>query len=131
LKPGTILRLFLNIVNPPKIKWFVVLSEISTSDSLLMTIINTEVNRKVNPTEELETLHLPLRKAEYPTLDHDCNLDCARAYELPLTQTAFDAVSGKETVKGTLSNHHLELAIKMLKSSPIIEKKLLKKYGLL
>lgn len=130
MRPGAILRLHVAVIHNPKIKWFAVLRSNRTSDAILVALINTNINYSVNRDDEIQTYHLPLMKGEYPDLTHDCYLDCARPYELSLAQTAHDAATGDNVMKGALKPEHLALAVEMIKSSPLVEKKVLRKFGL-
>jgi len=129
MNPGTILRLYSEGIG--KIKWFVILENSPDCKFTLIAYINSHINPNVNRSERRVTLHLPLRKAEYPTLNRDSHLDCSTVYEVDLQIIARQVLDDPDGMKGRLSSISYDLAINMVKKSSHVERKLLKKYGLI
>lgn len=107
-------------------KYFIVLGK-TLSDSLIgFVVINTHINSGIP--QELQDLHYPITAIKYPFLKKTRFVCCAELKEI--TSDSFVNRYEGDGRCGTLSEDDLELIIGVLKESPLVTNKVLRKFGL-
>lgn len=130
LEVGNVIKCFTSHTNPPKEKRFVILGVNENGDYVGSVFINTNVNFNIINSQELLDLQYPVKNQPNDYLDHDSFIDCSELFEFD-RQTLYELlIKEPERALGKVSSEDLEILFGLVKSSPIIEPKILKKYKL-
>lgn len=130
LEVGNVIKCFTSHTNPPKEKRFVILGVNENGDYVGFVFINTNVNFNIINSQELLDLQYPVKNKSNDYLDHDSFIDCSELFEFD-RQTLYELlIKEPERALGKVSPEDLEILFGLVKSSPIIEPKILKKYKL-
>ncbi len=78
VSPGSVLHLFCAFTAPHKNK-FLALAFLSADGDTLMFVINSKVPWFVQNSPALLSCQIKMNSLDYPFLDHDSYIDCARA----------------------------------------------------
>jgi len=130
IKPGTVLRTYVDDTTPPKIKLFVVLAVNETLASVASLYINSEVNPNLFHTEELKSLHLPVSSSAYRFLSHDSFIDCSDLREKNLLTLQGVIRNDLDVLLGELSAEDFASALHAVVHAKTISAKLKRKFGL-
>lgn len=131
LSIGSVIKCFTTHTNPPKEKRFVILGVNDAGDFIGSVFINTNVNFKVMNSQELRDLQHPVKNQANDYLDHDSYIDCSALFEFS-RQIVFELLMREpERALGTVTPDDLKTLLKLVKTSPTIEPKVLKKFNLI
>lgn len=131
IKIGNVIRAFVNITNPPKEKYFVVIGITKDKNIIGLSFINSNINLNVHNTPELYNLQYKITKDQNSFLDNDSYIDCSDIKEIPHSEIEEKVVQSPEMVKGAISNQDLNQCLNLLKISPKLTRKQLKKFDLI
>lgn len=130
LEIGNVIKCFISHTNPPKEKRFVILGINDEGNYVGSVFINTNVNFNIINSQELLELQYPIKNQANDYLDHDSFIDCSELFEFD-RQSLYDLLMKEpERALGKVLPEDLEKLFTLVKSSPIIEPKILKKYKL-
>lgn len=130
LEVGNVIKCFTSHTSPSKEKRFVILGINDNRDYVGSVFINTNVNFNIINSQELLELQYPVKNQANDYLDHDSFIDCSELFEFD-RQILYDLlIKEPERALGKVSSEDLEILFDLVKSSPIIEPKILKKYKL-
>ena len=130
IKPGAVLRTYVDDTTPPKIKLFVVLAVNESLASVASLYINSEVNPNMFHTEELKRLHLPVSSNVYTFLTHDSFIDCSDLREKNLLILQGVIRNDMDILRGELSSDDFASVRDTVVHAKTISVKLKKKFGL-
>lgn len=131
IKIGSIIKSFVKNTYPPKEKYFVILGILDDKTLLGVIFINTNINFNILNTVELKLLQYPVNEKQYDFLAHNSFIDCSQIYEQSYTEIIEKLIEKPQNIVGELNDEDLERVIELVKSSPKIAPKMLKKYGLI
>ncbi|WPO89855.1 hypothetical protein [Chryseobacterium sp. HR92] len=119
---------FLFIEEFQKKKYFIVLGEDDHSYLFATFYVNTTINYNFVENQEVEKLHIVLKKAEYPFLKYDSFLNLSEHF--PKTKISLEEEFKKDDkcLVYTLTDEQLHYLRKAFKENPIIKGKIKKKY---
>lgn len=80
IEPGTVIRCFVTDINPPKIKFFIILGIADDYCAVGTIYINTKINKNIYDTIETIDLQIPVSPKECPFLNHNSYIDCAKLF---------------------------------------------------
>lgn len=106
-------------------KYFIVLGKTADGKLIGFVLINTNINSNLSAV--LKDLHYPLHPDKYPFLEKTRYVYCGQLKQICLT----DFSERQFHIFGSIEEEDILLIIDALSSSPIEEKKNLKKFGLL
>ncbi len=130
LEKGTVLRMFVQDTNPPKVKIFIVLGLHYNKVALGTLFVNSEINENINFSTELQSLQYKLYKDECLFLNHDSYVDCSNIQQRD-NETILIKVNDDNTrVLGCLSPETFEEIRKMIISAETIRGRYKKNFGL-
>lgn len=130
ITPGTVLKLFVSETNPPKLKRFVVIGCSQDEVQLATVYINSQINKRISYSIELECLHFQVISKGRSWLDHDSWIDCSDLI-IRETKEILSAVRQRpEAIIGKLSTEDFAGVIRLLKTSRKIKGKTKKRFGL-
>ncbi|WP_214070049.1 hypothetical protein [Mucilaginibacter sp. dw_454] len=127
---GTVIKTFVADTNPPKEKRLVIMGESFDHISLATIYINTDLNLKVFPTQELQDLNPEFLAAGRDYLEHDSHVDCTALHIMPKQQLNNIIGTDPGRVLGNLSADDLKQLRDLIKSAKTIKPSLKKTYGL-
>jgi hypothetical protein len=130
LEKGTVLRMYVDDTNPPKIKIFIVLGLHENKIALGTLFINSEINNNINFSTELQSLQYELKNQNHTFLDHDSYVDCSTIQQR-VNQDILDKVNeDNNKIIGYLDPDTFEEVRKTVIKSETIRGKHKKKFGL-
>lgn len=106
-------------------KYFIVLGKTTDGKIIGFVVINTNINKTLSPI--LAQLHYPLLPNKYPFLEKRRYVYCGEFKQISLS----DFSNRRCEIFGTIEEEDLLLITKALISSPIEDKKRLKRFGLI
>jgi len=129
IRVGSVIKSHIRRASKEK-RWVIV--AINTDFGMIAcTLINSEVNINVFPTEELQALHLPLIKGEdKPYIDYDCFLDCSEIVELSYDEVATHLEEEPGCHLGQMGDKELGATHQLLKSARTISPRVKRMYGI-
>lgn len=130
LAAGNVIKCFTTHTNPPKEKRIVILGENTNGNFVGSVFINSNVNFNVINSQEIKELQYPVKNQGNDYLDHDSFIDCSELFEFERSDLFDLLVKEPERALGKVSDEDLEIVFSLVKSSPMIEPKILKKYKL-
>jgi hypothetical protein len=128
LEVGTVFFMPVKDTSPPKPKYFIVIGKNTDSCCFASIYINSEVNKKVNYTQELRDLHIPLLREMNPFLHHDSYTNCSKIHEKNYSDIISDDMN---IIDGSVHADTLRIILDTLKNAKPIARALKKKYGLI
>lgn len=131
LEIGSVVKCFTNHTKPPKEKRFIILGVNDEGNYVGSVFINTNVNFNIINSQELLELQYPVKNQPNDYLDHDSFIDCSELFEFSRQDLFNLLIAEPERALGKVSQKDLETLFRLVKSSPIIEPKMLKKYKLI
>jgi hypothetical protein len=103
IKPGSIIHLFCNFINPPHNKFVVVTHIDHHEDELLVFFINSAISPFMAKDPNLVACQISLTKIRYPFLDHDSFLNCSKVIDSIDIDTIIDhLLKTPKDLKGVL-----------------------------
>jgi hypothetical protein len=130
LEKGTVLRMFVNDTNPPKIKWLIVLGLHENKLALGTLFINTDINKNINYSTELQNLQYELKSQDNTFLKHDSFVDCSTIQHRENDDILSKVNNDNNKIVGYLDPNTFEEVRKTVIKSETIRGKLKKKFGL-
>lgn len=130
LEVGCVIKCFTYHTVPPKEKRFVILGINADGNYVGSVFINTNVNFNVINSQELLELQYPVKNQPNDYLDHDSFIDCSELFEFSRQDLFNLLIAEPEKALGKVSQEDLKILFNLVKSSPIIEPKMLKIYKL-
>lgn len=130
LKAGSILRLHVKDTTPPKIKIFIIIGEDEDSISLACLYINSDINYRMNFSQELIALQMPLKSKDFDWLHHDSFLDCSKIHPQKKSEIRKILQNRPDAYIGDLDEENFNIILETVKSSTTIKGKVKKKFGL-
>lgn len=107
-------------------KYFVVLGRTDDGSIIGFSVINSNINEHLPM--ELQQLHYPIKKSDYPFLKHDSFIYCGQLKEI---KTSVFAERYQSETFGKLHESDLNLVLGALLSSPLETRKHLKRFGII
>lgn len=109
-----------------RVKYFVILGQISTDRIVGVFLINSHINKKIITTKELLDCQFPLKKNDYPnTLDYDSSLDCSDLFEISKIK-----IINKASEIGKLTDSDRDLVIDHIERSEVITPQQKRRFGI-
>lgn len=130
IAPGIVLKLFVSETNPPKLKRFVVIGCSQDEMQLATVYINSQINKRISFSIELECLHFKVKSIGRSWLDHDSWIDCSDLIVRQTTEIVSAVRKRPEAIIGKLSAEDFNGVISLLKTSPKIKGKTKRRFGL-
>jgi hypothetical protein len=130
LEKGTVLRMFVDDTHPPKIKWFIVLGLHENKLALGTLFINTDINKNINYSTELQNLQYKLKSQDNTFLNHDSFVDCSTIQHRENDDILSKVNNDNSKIMGYLDPNTFEEVRKTVIKSETIRGKLKKKFGL-
>lgn len=130
LEKGTVLRMFVDHMNPPKIKMFIVLGSHEDQCALGTLLINSTVNQNMHFTLELQALQYKLDSREYSFLKHDSFVDCSEIQQFKNTEILQKVNEDNTKIVGLLSSDDFIGVKKTIISAETIRGRHKKQFGL-
>lgn len=128
LEVGTIFFMPVQDTSPPKSKYFIVVGKNNDSCCFASIYINSEINVKINYSQELRNLHIPLLQELNPFLNHDSYANCSTIHEKDYTSIVADHM---KIVDGVVHPDTFRIILDTLKNAKTISKRLKERYGLI
>lgn len=130
LEKGTVLRMFVDDTDPPKIKRFIVLGLHENKLALGTLFINSEVNKNINYSTELQSLQYELKSQDNTFLNHDSFIDCSTIQQRENQDILNKVNDDNSKIIGYLNPNTFEEVRKTVIKSETIRGKHKKKFGL-
>ncbi|MBS3770791.1 MAG: hypothetical protein KGY69_11095 [Bacteroidales bacterium] len=128
IKIGTVLRLYVKDITPPKPKRFIVVGFTDDKSELATVFINSNINEKVNWSIEHQNAQIKLPK-DKPFLERKSYVDCSELKQWSVMYLESKVKNNPEYIIGELEKDDLDKILNNIKYSQIIKGKYLKKYG--
>lgn len=129
LEVGMVLRLFVTDTNPPKEKRFIIVGKSADGICLATVYINSEINERVNWSQELKDQHLRLEKEGREYLTKSSYVNCSEFTVRTISLIEAAVRARPEAVIGDVSPEDWELIKQKIIDSPTIKGKHKKAYG--
>ena len=131
IKVKSVIKAFVSDTNPPKEKRIIIIGIDNTEKYVGVILFNTAINWKAISTIELAKLQYYLTKEDNPEiLQWDSYIDCSDLFEFTKEELVESLIRNPENVLGEIKQEDFEEVIKLVKISPKITTKKLKKYNL-
>lgn len=114
LRVGCVVRRYCDFVDPPKIKWCVVVSENPICFALL---INTNVTPYARARPYLFRENLLIRSSDVSFLDHDSYIDCTQIFVLNAGECHYEISLRTAEIKGDLPQQELRAVLSIVENS--------------
>lgn len=108
-------------------KYFIVLGVTDDGDVIGVVLINSHVNDNLPST--IKDLHYPISPHTYSFLSNNSFVDCSRIKELKMDK--FTSKFNIDSKKGEITEEDMGLIKDAVRSSSLVTKKELRKYGLI
>lgn len=124
---GTVLRLYVEDTNPPKVKYCIIVGNCSAE--IATVFINTETKPEYLPSG-LRATQLPISPSELSCLDHDSYIDCSEIR--PRDKKELNELLQREPGRkeGSLSSRKIEDVVRVVKNADTISTEDKKKFNL-
>lgn len=126
LEPGAVIRI--PDTEAGKFKWHIILGLDHDKVMVGAVRINTDKNRNVFRTPELESFLYPLLKSKNPFLDHDSFVDCWSLLELPMHNYKKRLVRNPDSLLGVVNSDDYDVICSLISRSDNVTGNQLKKY---
>ena len=130
-KIGTVIKRFETSTNPPKYKRSVVIGFDAENVVFAHIFINTQINPKLFPTQDLKDLHIEFDTAGRDYLSHSSFVDCSQIHEDNIEAVKALIASDSSACLGEVSEQDLVHILTTIKLAKTISKNKKKKFGLL
>ena len=127
--PGAVIKIPDNEVG--KYKWHIIIGVDQNKVMIGSVRINTEKNRNVFRTPELESYLYPIYKANNPFLDHDSFVDCWTLIELPIVSYMQRIIDNPNALLGFIRSEDYDVICGLIAQSDNISSNQLKKYNIM
>ena len=114
----------------PHGKFFIIIQTAINRKTLATVFINTDINPRKFPTQELKDLHLKIFAKDYSFLNHDSYIDCSDIIERDFLEIEEYIAEHPRCSKGSLIDSDLKEVMTRLMRSPLISPKIRIKYGI-
>ena len=99
--------------------------------SKYLSLINSTINLNVHSTPELHSLQYEIKKEHHSFLIHDSFVDCSDIKEIPFDEIEEKIIQSPAIIKGKINEQDLNQCLSLLKTSPKLTRRQLKKFNLL
>jgi len=130
LKIGAVVLTYVFDTNPPKEKRLIVVGESYDHVSVATIYINSELNIKVFPSEELQKLNPAFAAEGRNYLTHDSHVDCSSLHQFKKDFLTKIIANDPNRMLGNVSEGDLKQIRDLIKSAKTIKPGLKKTYGL-
>ncbi|MDX8552181.1 hypothetical protein MK851_00885 [Tenacibaculum sp. 1B UA] len=130
LEKGTVLRMFVDDTDPPKIKRFIVLGLHENKIALGTLFINSDLNKNINYSTELQSLQYELKSQDNTFLTHDSFVDCSTIQQRENEDVLKKVNEDNSKIIGYLNPDTFEDIRKTVIKSETIRGKHKKRFGL-
>lgn len=107
-------------------KLLIIVGKDNEGNAIGFVVINSHINPKLS--EEIRVLHYPIHASKYSFLMKNSFVDCASLKIIK--KGKFSNLFDYSKCKGKMETDDMDCIIGALRSSPIVEPKLLKRFGL-
>ena len=118
--PGDVVRLFLHVTKPPKIKRCVVAC---LEPSPILLLINSEINALLLKNEELRALQVLIDTANHDFMSRDSWIDCSQQFGYPVEWLRREIQNDPRQLLGTISETTRREIIACVTNSRILSPK--------
>lgn len=132
LKPGTVIRAFVNDTKPPKVKRFVIVAENTNKCLIACVYINSDINPNLFPTAALTDLHIPINAdSSRAFIENDSYIDCSYLSEKNKSDLEKLLTDNPDYVIGELSSTEFHGVVQKVKTNRLtLSRKIKSEYGL-
>lgn len=130
LEIGVVVKIFLDIVTPPKNKRAIIVGESSDGKQFAIVFINSKINKKVHRKLIAQLLQKPLDPEDCAYIDWPSYVDCTQMIMVDKAMVQRAVAKSPWRVIGWVSNIDYEIIKNYILSSPTIKGKYKKKFGL-
>lgn len=131
LKPGVVIKAFVDDTNPPKEKRFIVVGTNSDSNEAAVIFINSELRLHANWNITFKNAQKLLKSDNREFLDKDSYVDCARLYKKNLRSLKENLKENPGLIIGNLSENDEKLIFGTLSGSQLLSTKEKRKFNLI
>lgn len=129
LDVGKVLKLRVKDTNPPKTKRFIIVGFTDDTLSLASVYINSDINLRINWSEEQRRLQIEFSPANRSYLDRTSYIDCSKLIVRESEEIRSAIKKRPDAVIGELSREDLDAVVGTLRDAKTISKNLKRQFG--
>ena len=127
---GAVLRISVDFTNPPKEKRLIVVGLHEDNIHFAAVLINSEINFKINFSEDMIACQYEIKKANKEYLTHDSFVDCTELFKIDLSTIKKKIEGNPNLVIGHVEKEDLNGIIQTIIDSKTIKGKIKKRSGI-
>jgi hypothetical protein len=122
IKPGSIIHIFCDFINNPKIKYIAIVYIDFQKDASLVFVVNSEISPFIEHDAHLKQGQIKLAKVpNYTFLIHDSYINCVEVFDgLDLDFTIHHLLENPGEYKGELKSNEIDKIIAFVKTAQTI-----------